>query len=227
MTAAADLRARGFAFVRASETKGLLGPLPDWEAFAASWNDLRPDAYRPEGDRLRRHSVMVFANGKPSVAPRRAHYQSREHNPLYGGAERWYEPVEPAHAEGPCVAAVLAACASLFDPLKPGRFWNVELHQFRILAREGAPGRPTPEGVHRDGVDFVLALLVRRENVASGTTTVHAPSGETLGDFTLTEPLDAAFVDDARVLHGVTPVTALAPGRPSFRDVLVATFSRP
>lgn len=227
MSAAAGLRGEGYAFVRAPETRTLLGPLPDWDALAASWNDLRPDTYRPEGDRLRRHAALVLEDGKAAFASRRAHYQSREHNPLYGGVERWYEPIEPALAGGPSVAAVLAACAGLFDPIKPGRRWDVELHQFRILARDGAPGKPTPEGVHRDGVDFALALLVRRENVASGTTTVHAPTGAALGSFTLAEPLDAALVDDARVLHGVTPVTPLVAGRPAYRDVLVATFTRP
>lgn len=227
MTAAAGLRREGFAFVRAPETKGLLGPLPDWEALAASWNDLRPDTYRPEGDRLRRHAALALVGGAVAVSSRRAHFQSREHNPLYGGVERWYEPIEPALLSGPSVRAVLAACAGLFDPIKPGKRWDVELHQFRILARAGVPGKPTPEGIHRDGVDFALALLVRRENVASGTTTVHAPSGAPLGSFTLAEPLDAAFVDDARVLHGVTPVTPLAAGAPAYRDVLVATFTRP
>ena len=29
----------------------------------------------------------------------------------------------------------------------------------QVLA--GVPGRPTPEGVHRDGVDFALVMLVR------------------------------------------------------------------
>ncbi len=38
------------------------------------------------------------------------------------------------------------------------------------------------------------------------------------------EPFDAAIVDDARVLHGVTPVVPLDPSRRAYRDVLVATF---
>jgi len=47
-----------------------------------------------------------------------------------------------------------------------------------------------------------------------------------LGSFTLTQALDSALVDDARVFHGVTPVTPLDPGAPSHRDVLVVTFRR-
>jgi hypothetical protein len=47
-----------------------------------------------------------------------------------------------------------------------------------------------------------------------------------LGSFTLTAPLDAALVDDARVFHGVTAVEALDPALPAHRDVLVVTFKR-
>jgi hypothetical protein len=70
----------------------------------------------------------------------------------------------------------------------------------------------------------VLVLLVNRTNIQSGTTTVHAPGGEMLGGFTLSVPLDAALVDDARVMHGVTAVHPDDPGRPAYRDVLVVTF---
>ena len=80
--------------------------------------------------------------------------------------------------------------------------------------------------MHRDGVDYVLVVLVDRSNIALGTTTIHGADGSLLGSFTLTQALDSALVDDARVFHGVTPVTPLDPGAPSHRDVLVVTFRR-
>jgi hypothetical protein len=78
--------------------------------------------------------------------------------------------------------------------------------------------------MHRDGVDYVLVLLVGRQNIASGTTTIHDLERRLLGSFTLTHPFDAALVDDARVYHGVTPVEPLDPALPAHRDVLVVTF---
>jgi len=80
--------------------------------------------------------------------------------------------------------------------------------------------------VHRDGVDYVLVMLVERHNIASGTTTVHEIHGRELGAFTLTAPLDAALLDDSRVAHGVTPITPVDPSEPSYRDVLVVTWKR-
>jgi hypothetical protein len=80
--------------------------------------------------------------------------------------------------------------------------------------------------VHRDGVDYVTVMLVNRANIASGTTTMHAPDGSLLGSFTLAQPCDAALVDDTRVMHGVTAVQPVDPARPAWRDVLVVTYRR-
>jgi hypothetical protein len=103
--------------------------------------------------------------------------------------------------------------------------WHVEVHQFRI---ETGPeqGLPTPEGMHRDGVDWVLVMLVKRENIASGVTMMEDVAHRPLGSFTLTEPMDAALVDAERVFHGVTPLGRLDPDSPAHRDVLVVTFRR-
>jgi hypothetical protein len=121
----------------------------------------------------------------------------------------------------------LRFCHQLFGALAPEVLhWRIEAHQFRIEARADLPGEPTPEGVHRDGVDYVLVLLIARHNIASGTTTILAPDQHVLGSFTLTAPFDAALVDDARVFHGVTPVEAVDPDQPAYRDVLVVTFKR-
>ena len=82
----------------------------------------------------------------------------------------------------------------------------------------------SPEGLHQDGVDYVLVLLINRRNIARGITSIHGLDGRPLGTFTLTDPFDAAVVDDARVAHGVTPVEPIDPALPAHRDVLVVTF---
>lgn len=230
------LRGDGFAFVTHHAMRRLLadgapaGDMGDWPAFAASWNDLGPDDYLAAKGRQRRRRHAVFAAGAEGPFERRPHqphYQSLDYNTLQGGIERWFEPVAPAVAEGASLQRILRFARDFFAILAPQvARWLVEVHQFRIEARVGQAGEPTPEGVHRDGVDYVLVLLVDRENIESGTTTIHAPDGSLLGSFTLTHPLDAALVDDARVFHGVTPVTPRDPSRPAHRDVLVVTFRR-
>jgi hypothetical protein len=224
----------GFAFVQAPEMRALLGEreLRDWDEFAASWNDLGVDTYMADGGRYRRRRFACYRATPAGISrkPHQPHYQSRDYNPLNGGLERWFEPVADVIGRHEVLDAMLATSHALFDRLTPPALrpqaWHVELHQFRIEARPGEAGQPTPEGMHRDGVDWVLVLMVRRENVKSGETTVYDLARHPLGSFTLTRPLDAALVDDSRVYHGVTPVEPIDPALPAYRDVLVATFRR-
>ena len=221
-----QLRQDGFAFAAGATMRGLLddGGLSDWEGFAASWNDLAPDTYLATLGRHRRRRHAVYSADASGIRrePHQPHYQSLAYNTLQGDMERWFEPVQ---ADGPSLRCILGFCHGFFGALAPQVMrWHVETHQFRIEARAGEAGAPTPEGVHRDGVDFVLVLLIERSNIESGTTTIHAADGRLLGSFTLAHPFDAALVDDARVFHGVTPVTPLDPAQPAHRDVLVVTF---
>ncbi len=224
----------GFALVRAPEMRAVLeaAGLSDWERFSQSWGDLGIDAYMADGGRYRRRRFACFRANAEGIArkPHQPHYQSRDYNPLNGGIQRWFDPVAEAIGAHPALHAILATCHTLFDrltspPLRPDS-WHVEVHQFRIEARPGQEGRPTPEGMHRDGVDWVLVLLVSRVNISSGETSIGDLAMRPLGSFTLTEPLDSAVTDDNRVHHGVTPVTPLDLARPGYRDVLVVTFRR-
>ena len=222
----------GYTFVHAAEMRELFaatGALSDWRAFAASWNDLELDHYMADGGRYRRRRHAVYAAssaGTIARGPHQPHYQSRDYNALNGGIARWFAPIDAAIGSGSTMSTILACSRAVFESLAGRSDWHVEVHQFRIAARPGEEGRPTPEGVHRDGVDYVLVMLVERHNIASGTTTVHEIHGRELGAFTLTAPLDAALLDDSRVAHGVTPITPVDPSEPSYRDVLVITWKR-
>ena len=221
----------GFAFVAAEDMRLLLdgcGGLSGWVPFAASWNDLQLDTHLPDGHRYRRrrHATLSACAGETNVTlePHQPHYQSIDYNPLVGGIERWFEPIRSEVINSSAMQCILALCCRLFGALRPNAQWRIECHQFRIEARSEAPGQPTPEGMHRDGVDYALVLLINRTNIKSGTTTVHDLDGRTLGSFTLMAPFDTAIVDDARVKHGVTAVEPIDASRAAYRDVLVVTL---
>ncbi len=229
----AALNGAGYAFVPAAAMRALLaasGPLADWDSFRASWDRLEPDRYMADGGRYRRRRHGVFTVGPaPGTFARlahRAHFQSRDYNRLNGGIERWFAAIEPAIGASACMGTILRCCQTLFGAREPDLAWFAEAHQFRIEARASEPGQPTPEGLHRDGVDYVLVLMVERRNIASGETSIHDEACRRLGSFTLADPFDAALVHDRRVFHGVTAVEAVDPSRPAHRDVLVVTFRR-
>lgn len=232
--AGSALRGEGLVRLAPGEARSLLDPAGTalsgaaWDRFVATWDDLREDAFMADRGRyrLRRHAVFS-AGGDGTGFDRKAdqpHYQALEHNPLNGGVARRFAPVEAG--DGPALRAVMAGALGTFAPLSPpGTRWRVEVHQFRILARGGEAGKPTPEGMHRDGVDWVLVSLVGRANVEGGVTAVSGTGGGAAHSFTLADPLDTVLLDDRRVRHGVTPVVPLDPSLPGHRDVLVVTFA--
>ncbi len=220
----------GFAFVASDAMHPLLasfGDLSDWPAFADSWNQLAADQYLAVKGRFRRRRHATFSATQSTVMPEphQAHFQALKYNTLQGDIQRWFEPIEAPVAAGSTLRTILDFCHAFFGSLAPQvSRWHIEVHQFRIEATADTAGEPTPEGSHRDGVDYVLVLMVNRHNIASGTTTIHAPDGQWLGDFTLTRPFDAALIHDPSVFHGVTPVMPLVVDEVAFRDVLVVTF---
>jgi hypothetical protein len=223
----------GFCFIASECMRAFLkhrGALTDWPRFQASWNGMPRDRYMADGGRYRyrRHATLSASpsSTKFRLEAHQPHYQSLDYNRLNGGVARHYAAIARDVVEGATMSSILAFCRDLFDRLMPAASWHIEVHQFRIEANTGQVGLPTPEGNHRDGVNFVLVMMVKRSNIASGTTNIFDLAERRLDSFTLTEPFDAAIVNDEYCLHGVTPVIQLDPAQPAYRDVLVVTFRK-
>lgn len=200
----------------------------DWATLASSWDHLPPDAHLKDGGqyRRRRHSCFVqeLPGGTLTQTAHRAHWQPTDYNALHGGFERWFDPVEPTVVSSPAWNALLAGLGQLFGQVRSVPRWYIEAHQFRIDT-EGGVGRPTPEGAHRDGVDFVVVMLVGRRGVKGGETRVFDANGPHGLRFLMQEPLTALLLDDARVIHETTPILPLDPvTRNGNRDTLVLTY---
>jgi len=228
-----DVKLTGFAFRSGIEIQAAMkhgGDDPNWRLFKSSWNDLGLDLYMADGGRYRRRRFAAFQVAKDAIIrkPHQPHYQSRDYNILNGGIQRWFEPILDEVANHDFLLELMGICGRLFDVISPcsNRLapWHTEVHQFRIEAGEKESGLPTPEGMHRDGVDWVCVVLINRQNVTSGVTRIFDNQREALSEFTLTNPLDTVFLDDIRVQHGVTPISRLDPDHEGFRDILVMTF---
>jgi hypothetical protein len=218
------LRERGYAVLAADDVATLCGvTIAQLDALKPSWDDLQPDLYlRDSGSyRRRRHSCFLVDADNVVQAPHRAHWQSRDYNALHGGMQRWFEPITPAVVSQPAWGRLLQALGDQFAQLKPVQPWYVEAHQFRIDTSDGI-GRPTPEGAHRDGVDFVAVLIVDRFGISGGETRVFDAAGPNGQRFTLAEPWSMLVLDDTRVIHESTPIQPLDAG--GHRDTLVLTY---
>lgn len=218
------LRERGFAVLTPEGVATLTGlGLAALQAFEPSWEDLAPDHYLRDGGsyRKRRHACFVVDGASVAQAPHRAHWQSEDYNALHGGMRRWFEPIAPAVVAALAWSRLLTALGACFAQVRAARPWYVEAHQFRIDTSDGI-GRPTPEGAHRDGVDFVAVFLLGRHGIKGGETRVFEAVGPHGQRFTLQDPWSVLLLDDTRVIHESTPIQPL--GDRGHRDTLVLTY---
>ena len=219
-----SLRADGFAIVSANDVAQMahvdLEQLQDLTQF---WEGLPRDPYLRDGGRyrFRRHSSFEIKGESLEMVPHRAHWQSVNYNALHGGIERWFEPSQPQLIGNPAWQSLLLGLAHVLNGVKQVSTWFVEAHQFRIDTTDGI-GRPTPEGAHRDGVDFVAVFLLPRVGIKGGETRIFDAGGSAGLRFTLTEPWSLLLMNDERMIHESTPIQPLGPH--GYRDTLVLTF---
>ncbi|MFP1625402.1 2OG-Fe dioxygenase family protein [Streptomyces sp. 5K101] len=202
---------------------------PDWAVFAAHWNDLAEDPYAAQRGtrRLRRYGHFAWdsATGGIRMLPHEVFVQPEHTNPLYDTVDRHFEPLTRACADDPVLRSLLGLLGRIAGALDGAGEWSVKVHPFRVVATADGAGEPTPEGRHRDGVTLVSSLLVARNNVSGGESTVFTPEGRQLLSTTLRDPGSLLLNDDRVTLHGVSSVRAVDPARPAHRDVLVTTFT--
>ncbi|KAJ5752877.1 hypothetical protein N7520_009794 [Penicillium odoratum] len=114
-----------------------------------------------------------------------------------------------------------------------------EIFNVHTFTDEGIQGYPALEGVHQDGSDHTMTVILGASNITSdsGITFVHARDETTGVQFSETRMdllkgryqhrdfLDTLLFADNSTKHSVTPVYALDPSQPSYRDMFVI-FSR-
>jgi hypothetical protein len=231
---ATRIHAQGFAIVSAQEVQAIIAmhevSASQRAEFSASWNDLPTDDFLADGGkyRFRRHaSLRLDYVSDPHWVDEayRPHWQPKAYNKLHGGVFRTFAEVKPATTANPLYRNIVDQFGEAFRAatMETVDEWFVESHQFRIDARSGE-GRPTPEGAHRDGVDYVLLLMLGRKDVEGAVTTIYDNDGKLLAEFMLHEPFTAMLLDDNRVVHATTPFKACGPNPE--RDTLVVTYRR-
>jgi len=219
------LRDHGHAALSAAGLNDLIDVAPAaLDVLRPSWDDLPPDSHLKDGGRYRRrrHSCFIVEGDAVTQVAHRAHWQPVEYNALHGGLERWFEPMASSVVTQPAWTQLLRSLGATCTALRGAQPWYVEAHQFRIDTTDGI-GRPTPEGAHRDGVDFVAVILIDRHGIKGGETRVFDAAGPTGLRFTMSEPWTTLLLDDARVIHESTPIQPVGEGG-GYRDTLVLTF---
>ncbi|KEI71989.1 2OG-Fe dioxygenase family protein [Endozoicomonas elysicola] len=205
----------------------------DIQQFGALWSDLKLDQYMADGGFYRYRRYGQFELNPHTLEkhqlPHEPYFQPGYINTLNGDLKRTFEPLTVEFARHHVLDRLIRFLAEICNGASGRKIpWNVRLHPYRIVARKGINGMPTPEGLHRDGVTFISSILIRRHNVLGGVTTITDADRKPLTDVQLTHPFDLMLANDEATMHSVSSISmANSELSTAYRDVLVIAFTQP
>ncbi len=203
----------------------------DKQLFWRDWENLNPDKYLENGARfrLRRFCYMYFVPAFAEILPfpPMPYFQSSKLNTYAGDIQREFAPVLNSTLHNKFLHELIKWNFQQLPVKREKSYkpWKVDVHQIRIVTTPDEEGKPTPEGIHRDGEDFVCIHLIKRENVIGGVNTIYDDYKNPLESKTLQQPLDSIILCEPMVMHGVSPIRPKNLDKKAFRDVLLIGYS--
>ena len=227
------LRETGYCLVRGDDLDIDRTDLRNENAFVAEWDDLHRDNYLKNGARFRerRYGRFRYVPNERTVQllPHQPYFQSEEANSYAGGIHRVVAPLTPSTVRNVLMNHLIETDFARFpidaDDDRRNRAWEVACHQFRIIARPGEVGEPTPEGIHRDEIDYGAIHLISRSDAAGGHSRVYDNGKNLLAELVLESRWDTLYWADRQVLHSVTPITPVGAAERAVRDILILGYT--
>lgn len=148
----------------------------------------------------------------------------------YRGVPRTFERIEEKILQGRWITdfiGQISASAMLFENEKrntciyenPIESLTVDVHQVRQVTYPGEESHNSPEGIHRDGADYVVsAFVLNRLNVEGGESVVYDSDKNPVYKTTLKDGL-GIFQEDRELWHYVSSVSSVG-NRMGFRDII-------
>ena len=96
---------------------------------------------------------------------------------------------------------------------------DIHLHQVRQTAYSDIDAHNSPEGIHRDGCDYIVSALVMTRNNISGGESIIYDQNKMINYKTILDDEEGIFQEDIKQWHYVTPIQTLEDGM-GFRDIL-------
>ncbi len=202
-----------------------------WEELRAEYPHLPADEFLPGGARyrFRRYDRFYYLpnTGELHLLPHEDYFQGKDINSVTGGIVRRFAPLTEATVNNPFLHALINFDFEQFpleDEAMRQNPWQVDVHQIYVKSEPGQIGQPTPEGVHRDGAEFVTVHIAVLHNADGGEVSIYDDEKNLLERFRLEHILDSYLFNDAILWHGVTPIESADGINPAERGILTFDY---
>lgn len=177
------------------------------------------DPYIKGNYRYRRLSRFTVSNGELIKLPHGYLYQSKDYNPLVGNLKREFEEIDEELIKLNEFKKLVLAFS---DSCKLHPEAEIGVHQIRTTCSATNFGNPAPEGIHRDGTDFIGIFSIDRENIQGGETHLYLGKKTKPVFSKVLNPGEMVLVNDHEFLHYTTPIKPTS-DQEGTRDVFVMT----
>ena len=189
------------------------------DRFHQFYQELPVDPYIKGYYRFRRLSRFTLAGNELIKLPHGYLFQSKTYNPLVGDVKREFAEIDDALIETEDFKQLLFA---FMDACKLHPEAEIGVHQIRTTCSVHNFGNPAPEGIHRDGTDFIGIFSVARNDIQGGETHLYTAKKEKPIYKKILNPGELLLVNDREFFHFTTPIKP-ASDLPGSRDVFVLT----
>lgn len=223
----------GYSFKRRNFFKLGESGCQHFSALAECWNHLGVDPYygsKGKSCRIRKYSDFCFtpSNGELQRCDHVPYFQSKEMNHYVGGKVRHFSDVDETVYENPSFQELVQRDFKSF-PIESkylNEKWICQIHMIRIVVGANEETPVTPEGIHSDGYPFAgVHLIGKSAHLTGGESTVYTYDEKPIISATFDEPLDSLFLEDRKMKHYVSPISAK--NHEGHRDILAISFSLP
>ena len=225
-----ELADAGYSLLRAPELWIADELRQDWLSLTIDYSDLPVDGYLPGGGgyRFRRYGRFLYLPDAEELSPlpHVDYFQSSDINRVTGGIVRKFAPLLDSAFDNAFLRELIRFDFRQFpvSPNQQAAHWEVQVHLIRVNADHATLGHPTPEGIHRDGAEFVSVHLAELVNAAGGEISIYDDDKRPLDRFRLERVLDSYFFNDAILWHGAEPIRPINPTHRAVRSILTFDY---
>lgn len=225
-----DLETQGYSLIRATELS-----IPDelrqaWLSLSIDYADLPADEYLPDNGkyRYRRYGRFTFmpATEQLTRLPHLDYFQDTDINQVTGGFIRKFAPLHDSTFDNPFLQELICFDFRHF-PIAEDMLqipWEVQVHLIRVTASAGEDGHPTPEGIHKDGANFVTVHLAELVNADGGDVSIYDNDKNLLSTHRLNQITDSYLFNDEILWHSANPITPKNEAHQAIRSILTFDY---
>jgi len=189
------------------------------EGFKPFFSNMPIDPYIKGNYRSRRLSRFTVSGNELIKLPHGYFFQSKEYNPLAGDIKREFAELDDALIKLDIFRNLVLAFS---DSCKLHPEAEIGVHQIRTICSPDNLGNPAPEGIHKDGTDFIGIFSVDRDNIEGGETHLYTAKKEKPVFSKVLNPGELLLINDHKFFHFTTPIKPQIDAQGS-RDVFVLT----